>query len=271
LKSGLPLLAEIDGVLRRPGRILIASDFDGTLCHLVDRPEDAALAPSALTSVRQIFACRRLTFAVITGRGVSDVARRLPPGVILAGNHGLEIAAADFSFEHEGARQMRPVIARACEALDGAVARWPGAWVEDKDLTATLHFRKVATSYRETLLYTARRILGVFGPRVAMRAGRDALEIRPRVAWDKGAALGYIYERTGPFDSCICLGDDRTDESMFRAECCDVGVLVGRSRHTAAAWHLPQPINVAHLLSHIAAICGGDLPSMGAGVSASGH
>jgi trehalose 6-phosphate phosphatase len=268
LKLGLSLLAEIDTLLQRPGRVLFASDFDGTLCPLVDRPPEAGLTPAVLKTVQQAFTCQRITFAVITGRALTDIERRFPAGPIFAGNHGLEIAGGGLHFEHEGARRLRPVIAEACEALETASAPWPGAWVEDKGLTATLHFRKVKTAYRETLLFAARRTLGSFGPKIAMRAGRDALEIRPRVDWDKGSALDYIYGQAGPFDSCISLGDDRTDESMFRAASCDVGVRVGCSPITAAHFCLPDQAEVGQLLSHIVAFCGAEPQSLGHGFAA---
>jgi trehalose 6-phosphate phosphatase len=261
LKPGYSLLLEIERILGLPGRILIASDFDGTLCPLIDRPSEAELSSSTLKTIQQALACYRLTFAVITGRALIDIERRFPAGAIFAGNHGLEITGGGLHFEHEGARNLRPVIAEACEALESASSPWPAAWVEDKGLTATLHFRKVKTAYRETLLFAARRTLGSFGARIAMRAGRDALEIRPRVDWDKGSALSYIHEKAGPFDSCVCLGDDRTDESMFRAACCDVSVRVGSSRVTAAGFCLSGWADVAQLLSHIVAACGAERQS----------
>jgi trehalose-phosphatase len=261
LKPGYSLLSEIERILRRPGRVLIASDFDGTLCPLIDRPAEAELSPSTLKTVQQALACYRVTFAVITGRALTDIERRFPAGAIFAGNHGLEITGGGLHFEHEGARNLRPLIAEACEALQGASLPWPAAWVEHKGLTGTLHFRKVKTAYRETLLFAARRTLGTFGARIAMRAGRDALEIRPRVDWDKGSAVRYIYEQAGPFDSCVCLGDDRTDESMFRAACCDVSVRAGSSRVTAAEFCLSGWTDAAQLLSHIVAVCGAEPPS----------
>ncbi|HVW08107.1 MAG TPA: trehalose-phosphatase [Bryobacteraceae bacterium] len=265
MKSGLSLLNAVDSMLCGSGRILIASDFDGTLSPLVDKPADANLASAALTAVESVLACSRLTLAVITGRRLADIERRLPPGVIFSGNHGLEIRGGGLRFEHDAAWHLRPVIAKSCEALEAATAPWPAAWVEDKELTATLHFRKVAPEYRETLLYAARRALGAFGPKISMRAGRDALEIRPRVPWNKGSALEYIYREAGPFESCICLGDDRTDESMFRAGCCNVSVRVGSSRVTAAAYCLPEPCDVSQLFSHIAEVCGADPPPISRG------
>ena len=56
-----------------------------------------------------------------------------------------------------------------------------------------------------------------FWPMPRSRVRNRALEIGPRVPWDKGKALRCIRANEGPFDACVCVGDERTDESMFRA------------------------------------------------------
>jgi trehalose 6-phosphate phosphatase len=252
---GLSILPEIDAMLRRSRRVLIASDFDGTLCPIAETPADVSLAPGTLTMIHNAMACERLKLAVISGRALADVAQRLPAGIIFAGNHGLEITGCGIRFEHDEAKQLRSQIAAACEYLREAASDWPGALVEDKGLSATLHFRRVDRRLHSLLLFTARRTLGSLGPKIALRIGNCALEIRPRVPWDKGAALGYIHEQAGPFDSCICLGDDRTDESMFRAECSRLSIRVGHTVTTSATHYLSDPADVAILLSHVIAVC----------------
>ena len=51
-----------------------------------------------------------------------------------------------------------------------------------------------------------------------LRSGRAALEIYPRLGWDKGSAVKYIARMLGLERALpICFGDDTTDESMYRA------------------------------------------------------
>ncbi len=254
----LSALADIDKMLEEAQRVLIATDFDGTLCPIAQAPSEVHLAPATLEILRHLAACPRITLAVISGRGLEDVRRRLPLDVIFAGNHGLELSGCGFAFEHATARELRPSIAKACEILTEALCQWPPAWVEDKGLSATLHFRKVDPRYHNSLLLAARRALGVLGRDVALRVGRLALEIRPRVQWDKGSALEYIQERAGPFDACVCLGDDRTDESMFCANSGQLNIRVGRLTGSAATHYVTDPTEVAILLSHIVDVCGSE-------------
>lgn len=256
MKYGLSSLHEIDALLHGSERILIASDFDGTLCPIANTPGEVQLSEAMIEILCHVSRRRRLTLAVVSGRGLADISRRLPPDLVVAGNHGLEIAGNGIEFEHRGAREARPVIAAACDALQVVLAQWPAASIEDKGLSATLHFRNVDQRQHHSLLFTARRVLGAFGPKLALRVGSRALEVGPRVPWNKGTAVGYIREKLGPFDACICLGDDRTDESMFRAEACDLGIRVGRRGPTAASHYLKDPAEVAILLSHLADLDG---------------
>lgn len=255
MKYCLYELAQIDCILRAARRILIASDFDGTLCAIADSPADVHLSPAMLGILRRIASSPAIRFAVISGRAIVDICGRVPLGIAFSGNHGLEIRGYGLDFEHSAARERRPLLATACSVLAQTVERWPGAWIEDKGLSATLHYRKVDPRQHRAIRYEARQLMRRFGARFSLRAGNQALELRPKLAWDKGSALNYIREHTGPFDACICIGDDRTDETMFRANRGCLNIRVGRDRPSAAGYYLSSPAEVAIFLSHILDLC----------------
>jgi trehalose-phosphatase len=281
MKYCLSTLQEVEARVLGASRVLIATDFDGTLCPIAGTPSEARLAPATLEILRRAADCQRLTLAVISGRALADIRGRLPLDVVFVGNHGLEIAGAGLDFEHDGARQLRPVIARACDALRGVCLDWPAAWIEDKGLSATLHFRNVDQCQHTSLLFAARHSLGAFGPALALRMGNRALEVRTKVCWDKGSALQYIQDKAGPFDTTICIGDDRTDECMFRANRDQLNIRVGCLARSAATHYLSDPAEVAILLSYIVGICGlqarslwmagGALPKQAAAVASFGN
>ena len=71
------------------GRALLAFDFDGTLAPIVKNPSDAFMAKAVAIKFKEL--CTRTSVAVITGRNVVDVMKRIeskPKYVI--GNHGTE-------------------------------------------------------------------------------------------------------------------------------------------------------------------------------------
>ena len=251
MRNCLSSLPEIKLMIHGARRILIASDFDGTLCSISASPSDVCVAPATLEILRQTIAADGLTLAVISGRALSDVRSRLPLNITFAGNHGLEIAGDGLAFEHAGARQLRPALGAACQVLKDALREWPAAWIEDKGLSATLHFRKVKERHHKAVLLAARRSLQPFGSQLALGLGNRALEVRPNVAWDKGYALRYIWEKAGPFDASICIGDDRTDETMFHANRGQLNIRIGCYGVTDATHYLSDSTEVAVFLSHL--------------------
>lgn len=255
MKNCFSALSEIDHLLNKAKRILIATDFDGTLCRIAPTPWEVDVAPPTLEVLRCLAATPRVTLAVISGRALADVRSRVPLDVVFSGNHGLEIAGRGLFFDHAEARALRPTLTAACDGLKDAMSPWPVAWIEDKGLSATLHFRGVEERHHYCLISAARRCLAAFGPTLAFRVGKRALDVRPRVGWDKGSALTYIRKHLGPFDACVAIGDDRTDEMMFRANSNGVNIRVGSAKPTDATHCLSDTAEVAIFLSHIADLC----------------
>lgn len=247
----LSAIREIERKLAGARRVLIASDFDGTLSPIAESPAGVQVAPEMLDILRRMASCAQLELAIISGRDISDVSSRVPLPVTFAGNHGMEIRGDGFAFVHPGARALRPRLAAAVDSLAVDVSRWSGAWVEDKGLTATVHYRAVRSSDQLAVEMAVReRVARLDGPFV-LGEGKKALEIRPDVDWDKGAAFKLICEQRGPFDLCIALGDDRTDESMFRANPGQINIKVGEARPTEANCWLADPVEVAVFLAYV--------------------
>jgi trehalose 6-phosphate phosphatase len=150
---------------------------------------------------------------------------------------------------HPGAVDRVQTISDAQQAVETCLAGYREAWVENKHLTATIHYRQVEPALRYRLVWDVRRALHSFGLNVGMRAGKCSLELHPRVGWDKGRALAHIRETAGLGDNvCMVFGDDSTDESMFRACSSDITVRVGPAAQTAARFSLADPAAVSNIL-----------------------
>lgn len=251
----LPALSSFDPMLRQALRILVACDFDGTLCGIANLPSEVEVAPYMLATLRRMAASSRVKLVIISGRKLDDVAQRLPIDAVFAGNHGLEIRGRGLQFEHEVARQLRPELRRGCHELVEVLRPWPEAWIEDKSLSATVHYRLVDVCEHHLVRRAVRRCVVGRYPCTGLRAGRRALELYPKIGWDKGAALNYIKDHSGPFDVCICLGDDQTDETMFHDVPGQINIKVGPCRPTRAKFHLLEPTGVAIFLSHVLDVC----------------
>ena len=230
-------------------RLLVALDFDGTLAPIVAHPECARIPEPTLDTLWRLLDSGRVAIAILSGRQLTDLSSRVELPAILSGNHGLEIAGEGLRFVHPVAHERAALVNEAVTLLQQSIACWPGAWVEHKGLTATVHFRNVARSHQYGVAMGVRGTLARFGASLGMRAGKCSLEIHPRVGWNKGSAIGHIRRELNLEDSpVLCMGDDATDETMFRVLPGHVTVCVGQCVRSGAAYHVPDVHAVGHAL-----------------------
>ncbi len=133
----------------------------------------------------------------------------------------------------------------------------PGAWVEEKGASLTLHYRQTEHGAQEPLAQEARARIQDAG--FQARDASCAVEARPPIGWDKGhAVLHVLRARYGPAWSesvrPIYLGDDETDEDAFRV-LSGLGITfrIGSNEHsTLASRTLPNVASVQALLTWLA-------------------
>ena len=242
--AGQAALAAI--VRRRP---LLAFDFDGTLAPIVDRPEDARLAPEVAQRLAAL--AQRLPVAIVTGRQVDDVRPRLgfEPGFIV-GSHGAE---------DEGGAAPAPAMTAALDRVRTRIGAYRGALrdagvtIEDKGASLALHYRLSRT--RERALELIHRLLEPRDGELRVFGGKLVVNVVARRAPDKAAALRSILERSGA--SCaLFAGDDVNDEPVFASAPADwLTIHVGDAKaRSLARWFVESPTEMAALLARIEAL-----------------
>jgi len=235
-------------------------DFDGTLAPIVSRPELAGMPERTRAALERLLRRGDVTIAVVSGRGLSDARERAGlAGVAYAGNHGMEIEGPGFRHVHAEAAAARPRLDRVVDRLAAPLAAVPGAILEDKGLTLSVHDRMVpAERVEEVRRAVAAAVEGEEGLRLT--EGKRVLEVRPAVQWHKGRAVEFLLDALHPPPEApvIYLGDDVTDEDAFRVLAGSVageGVIVADPvpAGTAARSFLRSPEEVAALLEALAA------------------
>jgi trehalose 6-phosphate phosphatase len=217
---------------------LVGFDFDGTLVALSEHPEEVRLTPQ--TRELLIRLAERLPVVVITGRGRADAASRLGgvPLFGIAGNHGIE----PFGESPE----IAALVAEWHASLTHDLAKWPGIFIEDKRYSLTVDYRHAPDleATREAIHVAARRL-----PHARLLGGRHAdFNIAPDSAPNKGTALLGFLQQAGR-RSALYVGDDRTDEDVFRLDLpALVAIRVGRREHSAAAYFLSLQIEIDRLI-----------------------
>ena len=199
--------------------LLLLLDFDGTLAPIRRDPGRATLAASTRELLTRLAARRDVALAVVSGRTVADLRRRVGiSGIHYAGCHGLEIQGPGLRYRHPRAAAYKPVMKRIARCLKTRLDGFTGVLVEDKGYDVAVHYR---TAGRRGIA-AARRAAAEVARRHArdcrLERGRLVYEFKPRIAWDKGRAVRLLLSRfrsRQPFP--VYIGDDLTDESAFRA------------------------------------------------------
>ncbi len=239
-----------------PGRkpILLLLDFDGTLSEIAPRPEQATLCPGNELLLCQLADRPEFMVGVISGRSLQDVEARVNvPGLVYAGNHGLEIRGLGLDYRHPDADAASRTISQASHDLELRLAGVPGAFVENKTYTLTTHFRQTPPYYHDLVVSTFDDIAHplVQSGSCHVTEAKMALELRPSIDWNKGRALTLIRSRLSPDSFPIYMGDDATDEDAFGAvrSAGGIGIYVGAPGvSTCATWRLPSPAEVSAAL-----------------------
>lgn len=218
--------------------LLVASDYDGVLSPIVEDPARAFPHSAGLAAFVSVSTHPRVRSVLISGRSPETLGSFVgsPAGIRLVGNHGAGVHGSDDEDEDI-------TVAAITNGLADVAERFPGSEVEPKSLGAAFHYRNAADPP------------GAVKAALAVASRFDARTIRGKRVVEvvvghgtKGTAIEAIRIETGA-DAAIYLGDDVTDEDVFRtlAEP-DVGVKVGNG-DTAAAYRVHDPGEVADALT----------------------
>jgi len=196
-------------------------DYDGTLSPIAPHPDLATIPTETKKVLERLANMPDVFVGVISGRNVNNVQEMVGiEGITYAGNHGLEIIHPDGTkFTHPMPREMEDKVGELLQRLQEECCK-DGAWVENKGVLLTYHFRNVPTELREPIVSRARELITDAGFKIG--TAHCALESKPQVAWDKGRASIYILRTVFGVDwsdriRIIYAGDDVTDEDAIAA------------------------------------------------------
>lgn len=187
-------------------------DYDGTLAPIAEQlapmPKDTELAIKKLAANEKVFMC------IMSGRNLDDIKKHMKlETVTYAANHGLEVEYPDKSkFSIEMPQALLDKYGKLLEELKEKVM-WPlrnvswtsinldffffwkqvvcsGAWVEDKKIALTYHYKGVNDKLRAKLIEDAKKIIKSHGFQII--DAHYAIEGKPPVNWDKGKIVKNI-------------------------------------------------------------------------------
>ncbi|OBI04699.1 trehalose-phosphatase [Mycolicibacter heraklionensis] len=231
-------------------------DFDGTLSDIVDDPDAARPVAGAMEALAALAA--QCPVAVLSGRDLADVRNRVGlDGIWYAGSHGFELIGPDGAHhQNDAAADAVQILAEAAGSLAEQLGSIPGIMVEHKRFAVAVHYRNAARDRVGQVLAAVRET----GRRRELRVttGREVIELRPEIDWDKGRTLHWLLDRMPGVKTPLFLGDDITDEDAFDAvtELSGAGIVVRHNddgdRATAARYALESPAQVVEFTARLA-------------------
>lgn len=230
----------------RRGHLVLGLDVDGVLAPIVGHADDARLLDGVAVLLQEVGT--RLPVVVVSGRSLANLEAQfeLPLSVEVVGSHGLEWRNGE-PVQLEAAQQH--LLKRLSEwADDAVVAAGDGAWRETKPASVVVHVRQADGVRAERALAQLRERLRSVD--VRLKEGHAVVELMA-VATSKATAMKRFCQRHGA-RSLAFIGDDLTDEEVFRSSSpADITVRVG-SGATSARYRLDGPQAVRTLLQHLA-------------------
>jgi trehalose 6-phosphate synthase/phosphatase len=237
---------------RAAKRALFLLDYDGTLVPIAARPELASPDPELTSLLSQLARDAHNCVFLVSGRDRGNLERWFgQTGAGLIAEHGAWLREPDGEW-----RLTRPISPDWKEQVTSFLrmfaAQVAGSLLEEKELSIAWHYRGADPELGPQRAKELIDELTTFTANLALQVieGKKVVEIRS-AGVNKGATAGELALRLEP-DFILALGDDQTDEDLFRvlprwANSVHVG-----SPFTNARFNLNQQSDVRRLLRKLA-------------------
>lgn len=241
--------SEIEALIKSYRRIYVLTDYDGTLTPIVKFPDRAILNENVRDLLGALVKDKRFKLAIISGRALKEIINLVGvKGAYYIGNHGLEMMGPSLSFVHPFAEKLSPIISNICMNLKNELKNIDGVMVEDKGMTASIHYRMVR-KYKIKKIKNIVKSIVKSHKDFEIRYGKMVIEIRPKVSWDKGDAALWLIKNLGEDGIPVYIGDDKTDEDAFKKIECGLTIIVSnRRRESNARYYLKSTEDVHKFL-----------------------
>ena len=209
------LLAEV--LTTRPVRLLL--DYDGTLVPIVRSPHLAAPDEEVLALLSDLAEATGLRVEIVSGRPRETLEEwfgALP--LALWAEHGFWYRASTASPWQAAAPIPSEWLDKLKAILDQFTIDTPGSDVEVKSASLTWHYRRADREFGARQAHELRMLLGdaLSNQPFEVVEGKKVIEVRLRSV-SKALVARRVQAEIDPDVVLVAIGDDRTDEDLFRA------------------------------------------------------
>ncbi|KAJ3102876.1 threalose-6-phosphate phosphatase [Phlyctochytrium bullatum] len=248
---------------RATRRRLLMFDYDGTLTPIRKTPGAAVPSAEMLSYLTALAADPNNYVFVISGRDQACLDNWLGhiPKLGLSAEHGCFIKyPEDGKWVNLSEEIDLSWKAKVTEIFSYYTERTQGSFIEHKRCSITWHYRLADPDYgsfqaKECQNHLEDAILSKLPVEVLI--GKKNLEVRP-ISINKGEIVKRLLASRPNLDFVFCVGDDKTDEDMFKslrrsdlAEdkyfTCTIG---SATKKTKASWHVSAPEQLIDLIGY---------------------
>lgn len=250
-----PSLLTVLGNAQQTRRLRLLLDYDGTLVPLARSPELAAPDDELLVLLDRLAASPNIQLDIVSGRSHETLEQWFADmPVALWAEHGFWHRSRPgaawegaFTVPPDWMGHIRPI-------LEQFAASTPGSFVEVKSASVAWHYRGAPREFGARQAHELRLLLGdlLSNQPLEVMEGKKVIEVRLRGV-SKGVVAQRVAEQTGSETVIVAIGDDRTDEELFRAlPYSSLTVAVGRP-WTSATFRLDDHRAVRRILRSLLA------------------
>lgn len=255
------LWKDIDNVkelISRKSFIILFLDFDGTISPIVSSPEKAKINPKIKELLKEFSKSSKVSPVIISGRSLEDLQQKIYSKVVsLAANHGLEWVL-DGKYEHVSLKPQYLHSLKSVKLLAKNLKKlFPKIIIEDKKLSIALHYRSLDNRQTVNLKSQFKEIIKKYTDTNLLEViyGKKVFDIRPAISWTKGnlakLIVSNITANKGKNSLIICIGDDETDEDMFKKFEKEITIRVGKKNDSKSKYYLSSVYEIVKFLQLI--------------------
>lgn len=211
---------EVASILAKQPRVRLFLDYDGTLTPIRRTPEEARPTPALIAAIDRVANAPGIELTILTGRPrafLDDYFRGLPVGFVAEHSAFFKARGQDDWTATFNQDEWLRIRAAVLPHLESFVRRIPDSFIEEKETSLVLHYRKSEPVFAHAQALELKESLSQIltnTPYAAFKAKR-ALEIKPAAA-NKGLAIEQLIAGDEDPSLFLTAGDDLGDEAMYR-------------------------------------------------------
>ena len=250
-----PSLLSTLAAAQRTMKLRLLLDYDGTLVPLARSPDLAAPDDELLFLLERLIASPGIQVDIVSGRSHETLEQwfgHLP--LSLWAEHGFWHRSRPGEVWEPAIPAAPNWVERVKPILEQFAISTPGSHVEVKSASIAWHYRCAPREFGTRQAHELRMLLGdiLSNQPLEVLEGKKVIEVRLRGV-GKGLVAQRVQAETRPGTVIVAIGDDRTDEELFRAlPPSSLAVAVGRTR-TIAKFRLEDHRAVRRILRSLLA------------------